>query len=545
MKKRLILIAVLCLCAVFSFTLFAACDKGGKDTCTSHVDADGDGKCDNCGETIGQVGEGAAISEGIFSASADASHKMILRFKADGTFYANDLMMQTAYQGKYEVVDMEVPYIDAGADDVINWELDAGGNKVTDDDGKWKIQQTTDPAANKDTVGLTSAKAVKFFESDGTTPFAVNDAATDHQFYGEEVPSNVVAYTVVDGEGRLHNVNLGGYTRTVRQDPDSDFSDSDEIRNLLYELMPEELPAWAAEANEADPDNPYTVQDLTFRIYHNGYDDLATAEYMISGTYTSAAGSDANTTVYTLSEGGTLTLTADGDDYSAVYKNGTEEIELVKWQKAQTGVTVMKELTASATVMQMNVDFTLTFNSDCTLVLAGSLMGSSIEITADWSMGGSMPPSVNFENASRGTFTFGWGESSTVVFTWTGKLSDNVPEETTVTFSMAASELGDLQGAAPVVEVKYTFEGTDAKVGKITLELFDDQSLKLTAQKGTDKETVIDTGTWSSEGVNFTLNFGVEANNTTVNLAAGTPIHWSGSIYNGMVTVSVDLSIVR
>lgn len=459
MKKRFWLIAALCLCLAVTMGMFVACDNGEKEPCTQHVDTDGDGKCDNCGEAVEQGGESADITDGIFTAAADASHYMVVRFKQDGTFYANDMMMQTAYQGKYEVIDMEITYIDAGADDMVNWKTDEGGNKVTGNDGNWIIDESPEPIANKDTVGLKSTKAVRFFEMDGTTPFVVNDAGTDHQFYSKDTPSNVVAFT----EGKLHNVMLGTYTRTLRQDADSDFSDDDEIRNLLYELMPEELPQWAIEANEEMPDAPYTVQDLSFRIYHNGYDDLMTGEVLVSGTYTTTAGTDTNTTVYTLSEGGTLTLTVNGDDYSAVYKNGDKEIEMVKWQKAQTGATVMKELTTTAKIMNaIDVDFKLSFMSDCTAVMSASLMGKDIEITANWELTMDGKPSVSFKNVSQGKFEFTL--AADVSFTWTGDLSESAKNQTVV-FTMPASELADLQGAQPAVSEKLSLTAEDVDLG--------------------------------------------------------------------------------
>ena len=623
MKKRFWLFVALCLSAVLSLGVFAACDNGEEDPTPS-----GDG-------------EAAALTDGIFTASADASHQMVFRFKEDGTFYANDMMMQTAYQGKYELVDLDVTYIDAGADDTVNWVVDDGGNKIVDSDGNWSIQESPDPIANKDTADLKATQAVRFFETDGTTPFVVNDAGTDHQFYGEDTPTNVAAYTVVDGEGRLHNISLGGFTRTLRQDPDSDFTDEDEIRNLLYELMPEELPQWAVEANEETPDNPYTIQDLTFRVYHNGYDDLATGETLVSGTYTTAAGNDANTTVYTLSEGGTLTLTVDGDDYSAVYTNGDETIDFVKWEEAaallgtlegtiagrvtvtlelyedgsavfvngtertnaewaqtesgiqltlngftQTdsvydsetgkltvagnysysgmslpvslegsvsfGAEVMKQLTVDVPVgTGINVPFTLTFTDDGKVVLFGSLGADrSVEVTADWVLDtSSAVPDLVFSNISNGTLVCRLGgtqESPTATIAWEGKLDPQMPTDTTIEFVMPAGELSDLQGAAPVLNILYTFKGTDSKINQeIVLELYDNHTLSLIAAKGTEKETEIDTGTWSSESVNFTLDFGVNENDITVDLSKGTPIHWTGPIYGGMVTVSVDLSIVR
>ena len=46
MKKILITILALTLC----LALFAC--GGGGDTCTEHVDADANGKCDNCGADV-------------------------------------------------------------------------------------------------------------------------------------------------------------------------------------------------------------------------------------------------------------------------------------------------------------------------------------------------------------------------------------------------------------------------------------------------------------------------------------------------------------
>ena len=118
------------------------------------------------------------------------------------------------------------------------------------------------------------------------------------------------------------------------------------------------------------------------------------------------------------------------------------EVEMTKVALVEA-VTVKKELSTTVTIVPgvvENVPFTLTFTSDGKVTLSSSM---GIEITADWVLTAEGLPSITFSNASKGEFSFTLGAE--VTFTWVGSVSDQMPGDTTITFTMASSELADLQ----------------------------------------------------------------------------------------------------
>ena len=424
MKKRTWLSALLALCMAVSMSALVACAEpegpAEPDTpCTEHVDADGNGKCDVCGEEMAVTPgpEEYKVTDGVFNWSYDASHTMIVKLYEDGTFYAQG-MDNTVVKGTYkEGTGAEVEYVDAGSDFVQNDPNPAEGDPTRDE---WK----------------TTTSYIDFFEADGVTPYPMQDTVSElYSGYADDVPTNRITYA----DGKLHNVCIGIATRTLSHNPLMDFSTEDELAIELERYMAAELPEDAA--------NGATVRQYYIVVTQNGYQHFEAGALVSDGTYKAAE--TAEGTVYTLTDNlteaeyGTLTVKADKSGAILAFAEGGE-LELVPYSEAPvTGV--MKELKTTASLMGgvVEAEFTLTFTSDGKALVRGAVAANTIEVTADWQLVAEGLPSVSFTNVSNGTIGFGWGADGSVTFTWTGDLG--AAGEQSVVFSMSASELSDLQ----------------------------------------------------------------------------------------------------
>lgn len=465
--------------------------------------------------------ETVKITDGVFSCASDPSHVQLVKFKEDGTFYAQSVMQNEAFFGKWELVDMDMEYI-------------------TVDTTKGFIEQATpDKSIHKAT------KAVKFMHNDGSA----YNVRGDYSYTGEleenmgqliaietnkDVAKNYIAYA----DNRLHATTFDGgqYVRTLVHNPDSTFSEENEVKNELYHFMVKDLPAWA--------EDDYIVQDLELTIYHNSFVDLATSENQISGKLTQ------NGNVFTFDNGATVTVSADGK--TATYTKGEITIELVEWANAAekvasaTGTTegigelklelyndgsalllgAGKEFAGTYTVeditvkvniaatgftikdftidgdnftgkvqintMQVEVDmtgkitgtlfgsvktlasidtewatmkFTFALNSNNT----GSIvMGETVVTTFHWAF--NADNSFTFRKVSKGTVAFELkfdGAAPAAEFKWTGKLKDDI-DEITLTFNSDAASLGVLKTGAATQ--KFTVAGTDIPNSGMTIK---------------------------------------------------------------------------
>lgn len=344
-KTMRLLAAVAALCVLIC--AFAGCKQNETHTCQN--------KCETCGKCTAECTEsvcaekcegheeGISLTEGIFKATVEGrNNTAVLKFKEDGTFYAHGLDGQKAYMGKYEIVDMEINYVDWGADG--NWDTEEG------------------------VAVLKATKAIAFYDMDGNPMTVRNESNMYNEEQGldgtkinEGIAQNYCAYTPADGAvpAKVHAVGFNNdpYTRTLTQDTTAVFTEDDEIKNLLYHFMVAALPEWAVGSYEAN--------ELEFKLYHNSFEDMATVEVMESGSLT------VNGNVYTLSNGATITV--DPDAYTAVYKKGDVEINLIKWMELGTVVA-----TVSGNLYDGAMTYEAKLYDDGTLALTGNMMPNAV-----------------------------------------------------------------------------------------------------------------------------------------------------------------------
>lgn len=476
MKKKLLAMLALSAVLAMSAGLLAACndpkDPDDPDIpCTEHVDANNDGKCDNCGEDMGgepvTPPEETKITDGVFSNQMDSSHEALIKLYEDGTAYLSGFTV--SYKGWYEVKEESITTAATAADGTI-----------------------IDPAAEADGKGtcewLTFDTAIYFWADEAKTePITVNaSAAAEGDLpsagigYAYGTPANALAY---DSESdMIYNYKFDQATRTLSHSSLRDFTTEDEAPIELYRFMLKNESDIPADAEEGA-----VISDFTLLITHKSFEGnlLGGAANEWNGKY------EQEGNVYTLNdtfsgaEVGTLTIAEDGA--SATFTNGTVTLELIPYEEVPSDeVTDLLTVETSINV-GIDVPFTLTFKSDCTAVLSASLMGNSIEFTTDWEL---QAPQIVFGSASSGEFTYAIDADGAHV-TWKGDLSDRMTD-VTVPFTFASSELAKLQDARPAApEVLGTLTGGGGSF-VMTLSLYEDNTCAVSMG-----DTQITTGSWS------------------------------------------------
>ena len=480
MKKKLL--AMLALSAVFAMSagLLAACtdpkDPDEPDTpCTEHVDSNNDGKCDNCGEDMGSEPvtppeEEVKITDGVFSNQMDASHEALIKLYEDGTAYLSGFTV--SYKGWYEVKEESITTAATAADGTII-------DPAAEEDGKGKCEW------------LTFDTAIYFWADEAKTePITVNASAASADAlpssgigYAYGTPVNALAY---DSESdMIYNYKFDQGTRTLSHSSLRDFTPEDEAPIELYRFMlknESDIPA------DAEPGA--VLSDYSLIITHKGFEgNILGGSNVWNGKYVQEGNTYTLNDTFSGAEVGTLTIAEDGS--SATFTNGTVTLELIPYEEVISGE-VEDLVVANASInVGVEIPFTLTFRSDCTAALSASVMGSSIGITADWTLDGY---TISFANTSSGEFSYAIDADGAHV-TWKGDLSDRIPDQT-VTFTFPSSELAKLQNAKPAVTVSYTFTGT-AFGGAVTLNayLYDDNTIEIVGTSA-GGENVLATGTW-------------------------------------------------
>lgn len=488
MKKKLLAILALCGCVAISVGMLAGCtDPGQQDeTCTQHVDADHDGKCDVCGEDMGggSVTE-VKMTDGVYSNVMDASHEALIKLYEDGTAYLAGFTV--SYKGWYEVKEEGITTAAVADDGTI-------------------IDDAAAAAGKGEKEWLTFDTAIYFWaDEEKTEPIVVNASAASADAlpssgigYAYGTPVNALAY---DGEtDRIYNYKFDQATRTLSHSSLREFTEEDENAIEKYKFMLE---------NEADmPDDApadAVVSDYYITITQKGFEgNLLGEDAVWNGKYTLEGN------VYTLNDTfsgesvGTLTIHEDG---TATYKNGDTTIELVVWEEVASGEAV-DLLSGTDTVnLGIEVTFTLVFRSDCTASLSANVMGSEIEITTDWLLDGSK---VTFSNTSGGEFGYTIdGEGAHV--TWKGVLSDRIPEQD-LAFDFTYADLAKLQNATPSREPELQLSKESSSVElypgmsiTFTLNLYDDGSFTIVGALGSNSIEI--TGKWSGSSESRSLNF--------------------------------------
>ena len=510
MKKKLIAILALCGCMAMSVGALAACtDSEETQTCTQHVDADKDGKCDVCGEAMGEApvtpDDEVKMTDGVYSNVMDATHEALIKLYEDGTVYLAGFTV--SYKGWYEVKNEEIKTAAVADDGTI---IDDAAVEAGKGEKEW----------------LTFDTAIYFWaDAEKTEPIVVNKSAES----AEALPSSGVGYAYGTAENalaydaetdRIYNYKFDQATRTLSHSSLREFTEEDENAIEKYKFMLK---------NEADlPEDAAadaTVSDYYITITQKGFEGNLLGENNVwNGKYTIEG--DTYTLNDTFSGGsvGTLTIHADG---TATYRNEEKTIELVVWEKV-TSSEVKDLLTVTTTKnLGIEVTFSLVFKSNCTAVLSANVMGSVIEITTDWVL---ESPQIVFSNTSKGEFSYAIDADGAHV-TWKGDLSDRMTDQE-VKFTFASSELAKLVDAKPSVPAEALLSG-DATVNvgidvTLTLTFFSDHTLTVSgSMMGNNFEV---TAKWELQAPH--INFSeVSLGEMTYSIdGAGMHVTWKGTL---------------
>lgn len=277
MKKPIKLLVSLTLTASLALSgILAACTDPEKpeDPCTEHVDANGDGVCDNCGETISTPApEEMQLYDGrwVTVATDPANEGATLKLKEDGSYYYYSAW--TYSLGSWEVVEGEYTY--------------------------YKIENGDTPGdTDTDKNEYTASEQLVLTSFDGTT------------FKG------------VIAEGRIWNMERNtlqgiSWASLVQEDynwdPDNDEEDIASLSLCETKNASAQLIFYASMTNEG-------------ALFDSINGNNITAD---SGSYEKSVSGDVTT--YTLKNGGTAyaTLTVNADGTYTYTPNGEEGFALV------------------------------------------------------------------------------------------------------------------------------------------------------------------------------------------------------------------------
>ena len=287
----------------------------------------------------------------------------------------------------------------------------------------------------------------------------------------------------------IYNYKFDQATRTLSHSSLRDFTTEDEAPIELYRFMLKNESDIPADAEEGA-----VISDFTLLITHKSFEgNLLGGSNVWNGKYVQEGNTYTLNDTFSGTQVGTLTIAEDGS--SATFTNGTVTLELIPYEEVTSG-DVEDLVVANASInVGIEVPFTLTFRSDCTLVMSASLRGGSIEITADWTLDGY---SIAFANVSSGEFTYAIDADGAHV-TWKGDLSDRMPDQS-VTFTFPSSELAKLQNAKPAApEVLGTLTGGGGSF-VMTLSLYEDNTCAVSMG-----ENEIAAGSWSFANYSLTV----------------------------------------
>lgn len=397
--------------------------------------------------------QGPVYTDGVWKCEADAKHYVLLKLKEDGTFYARGLMGQVGFFGKYEIVDMAVEYYNAGADGVLQ-----------EDDQPFDV--------------LKSEKAIKFLHEDGT-PYELRSEPESVKINEVPTPVNPLneglgkEYVAITGD-MVHHIKFDDYTRSLVHKPNEKFSDSDEIRNLLYKFM-------VAEVSEAQAADGWKQQELTLELYHNGYVDMATADEMVDEAYQKIEGN-----VFTLADGATVTV--DPDAYTAVYAKGDVTINFVKFNENGSAETPAIKAQYEGEAFSGAVKLIGRMYEDGTITISADKGGTESVIASGTYEGAGLPVIT----LDKGTAVVKATSATDVKLVYTTDLGDG--KETDYELAMVAA-----LAAEPVVKAHYEGEAFGGMI-KLFAEMYEDGSIKIWANKG-GEDIELASGTWEGAGL--------------------------------------------
>ena len=314
MKNKLIAL-VLAGSMVLTFGLTACTDPEGPEH-TEHIDEDGNGVCDVCGEEMGTVtpepGE-VEITDGRWAYDAGDGMPVSLKLKEDGSFYLIPFFAENSVAGTWELVEREKTY----------YKIDVG---------------STPSETDEDKTQYTAAETLVLTEYDGT----VYEAA-----YADNV---------------IWNCNVGMGTRTLRQEADYEWKEEDEtpIEIVRVSLPKDENANLVLYHNGTFADQTDGYTEGTWEQTSAGYAlkdedgaDYASVTQPENGTCTyTPAGGDA-VTLYETAWTPKYTLTASGVEATFAGESAPENITVTLnlWEDASADVVVIDASYRSQTVL--------------------------------------------------------------------------------------------------------------------------------------------------------------------------------------------------
>ncbi len=322
--KKLLIAVLIALSMAFGAFAFVACDNGETPpdtTHTEHVDADGDGKCDECGTDMGgepvmpgelTLTDGIYISDPIDMGSGRGNAYNYVRFHGDGIFYYAQMANSSTpggglgqEAGYYEVIEESYTFDDCTGTEIVE--------RVAD-------------------------SYIVLTNFDGTP---CNIRAVDS---GATMTNEIPLY-----EDALYGIWYDNMKYS--HDGDPDFTIEQETLVAVAEFI--------------DPSNLVSIG-------HNGMFDDGIAFDEGEWSY------DEDTRTYTLTGAyGTATLVVSEDGATAVYTCGETTMTLNNADAAQEG-----EVTAVVEVKDGSGMFTLGFYNDASYTVTASFGGQTQEMAS-------------------------------------------------------------------------------------------------------------------------------------------------------------------
>ena len=227
MKKSAKLLVSLTLTASLALSgILAACTDPEKpeDPCTEHVDANGDGVCDNCGETVStpepaekQLYDGRWVT----TATDPANEGATLKLKEDGSYYYYSAW--TYSLGSWEVVEGEYTYYKIENGNTRNTLQGIAWVSLVQEDYNWDPENDEEDIASLSLCETKNASAQLIFYASMTNEGALfdsingNNITADSGSYEKSVSGDVTTYTLKNGGTAYATLTVnadGTYTYT-------------------------------------------------------------------------------------------------------------------------------------------------------------------------------------------------------------------------------------------------------------------------------------------------------------------------------------------
>lgn len=420
MNRKRLLIALLVVVTIVGL-LFTSCGAKEEEHVCESICVECQKCTSDCADEACKIkceGHKAVIdmTEGVYNMLMGNYDLLIKFYDSENYYFQNE---NSGFRGKYEIKDEEIEFL------------------RTQEDGT-EYNSVDHPS---EAGWVKGNKVIYFYQEDGVTPvdYVMNKSEKDTHIadvtqkgicYAYGSKPHVLAYNEELDQIQSFAGNNG--SRTLSHTKLRNFSTNDEKAIIQEKFMPLEIP----ESAGADQ----TLSDYFLILSQKGYETNIPELSNIgidAGRFVKSDGSTYALTDTISESKATLITTSDG----AVVTQKDKTVELKTWEETKVVTEVGELLSVTVTKnLGINVNFTLTFNTDNTAVLSASLMGNELKMGTDWELNA---PYVEFSNTSNGEFTYSIdGEGAHV--TWSGDLSSNMKGQS-ITFDFPTSDLAKLQ----------------------------------------------------------------------------------------------------